>query len=110
MTDERLRARALAHPDAQAWFAVGDNAVLIFGFKHAAWFFLARTLPPVASTLSVMFIPVLGTFSGAWWLDETLHWQDWAAMGLMVAAIASVLWPSRAGDALRRTDPTRAAR
>ena len=35
------------------------------------------------------------TFSGAWWLDETLHWQDWAAMGLMVAAIASVLWPRR---------------
>ena len=82
-------------PDTEAWFAIGYNAVLIFGFAHAAWFFLARTLPPVASTLSVMFIPVLGTFSGAWWLDETLHWQDWAAMGLMVAAIASVLWPRR---------------
>lgn len=82
-------------PDAQAWFAIGYNAVLIFGFAHAAWFFLARTLPPVASTLSVMLIPVLGTFSGAWWLNETLHWQDWTAMGLMVAAIASVLWPGR---------------
>ena len=91
-TFERERWHA---PDAEAWLAIGYNAVLIFGFAHAAWFFLARTLPPVASTLSVMFIPVLGTFSGAWWLDETLHWQDWAAMGLMLAAIASVLWPKR---------------
>lgn len=75
--------------------AVAYNAVLIFGFVHAAWFSLARSLPPVASTLSVMLIPVLGVFSGAWWLNEVLHWQDWVAMALMVAAIASVLWPSR---------------
>lgn len=82
-------------PDTAAWLAIGYNAVLIFGFAHAAWFFLARTLPPIASTLSVMFIPVLGTFSGAWWLNETLHWQDWAAMLLIVVAIATVLWPRR---------------
>ena len=72
------------------------NAVMIFGFAHAAWFYLARSLPPVASTLSVMFIPVLGVFSGAVWLGEVLHWQDWTAVGLMVVAIASVLWPRRA--------------
>jgi drug/metabolite transporter (DMT)-like permease len=82
-------------PDATAWWAIGYNAVLIFGFAHAAWFYLARGLPPVASTLSVMFIPVLGVFSGAVWLREAVHWQDWAAVALMVVAIASVLWPSR---------------
>jgi drug/metabolite transporter (DMT)-like permease len=49
----------------------------------------------VASTLSVMFIPVLGVFIGAAWLGEVLHWQDWAAVVLMVVAIASVLWPDR---------------
>ncbi len=75
--------------------AVVFNAVLIFGYAHAAWFHLARSLPPVASTLSVMMIPVLGVFSGAWWLGETLHWQDWAAVGLMVASIAAVLWPAK---------------
>jgi drug/metabolite transporter (DMT)-like permease len=79
---------------ATAW-AIGYNAVLIFGYAHAAWFYLARGLPPVASTLSVMFIPVLGVFSGALWLGEVLHWQDWAAVVLMVVAIASVLWPVR---------------
>jgi drug/metabolite transporter (DMT)-like permease len=82
-------------PNAAAWGAIAYNAVLIFGFAHAAWFWLARTLPPVASTLSVMFIPVLGVFSGALWLGEVLHWQDFAAVGLMVVAIASVLWPAK---------------
>jgi drug/metabolite transporter (DMT)-like permease len=84
-----------AMPSHSAWWAIGYNAVLIFGFAHAAWFFLARSLPPVASTLSVMFIPILGVFSGALWLGEALHWQDWAAVALMVVAIGSVLAPSR---------------
>ena len=84
-----------AMPSAPAAWAIGYNAVLIFGYAHAAWFYLARSLPPVASTLSVMFIPVLGVFSGALWLGEVLHWQDWAAVLLMVVAIASVLWPAR---------------
>ena len=82
-------------PSAPAAWAIGYNAVLIFGYAHAAWFYLARALPPVASTLSVMFIPVLGVFSGALWLGEVLHWQDWTAVLLMVVAIASVLWPAK---------------
>ena len=82
-------------PSGPTWFTIGYNAVMIFGFAHAAWFFLARSLPPVASTLSVMFIPVLGVFSGAWYLGEVLSWQDWTAVVLMVAAIASVLLPAR---------------
>lgn len=82
-------------PAAPTWYAIVFNAVLIFGFAHAVWFYLARSLPPVASTLSVMFIPVLGVFTGALWLGEVLHWQDWAAVALMVLAIASVLLPKR---------------
>jgi drug/metabolite transporter (DMT)-like permease len=84
-------------PNSATWFGIGYNAVLIFGFAHAAWFYLARSLPPVASTLSVMMIPVLGVATGAIWLSEALHWQDYTAVGLMVVAIASVLWPGRAG-------------
>ena len=45
-----------------------------------------------------MFIPILGVFSGAWWLQEKLHWQDWAAVALIVVAIASVLWPARTAE------------
>ena len=82
-------------PNAQAWGAIVYNAVLVMCFAQIAWFFLVRSLPPVASTLSVMLIPVIGVFSGAWWLGEVLRWQDWAAVALMVLAIASVLWPAR---------------
>ncbi|MDB5897688.1 MAG: putative Permease of the drug/metabolite transporter superfamily [Ramlibacter sp.] len=82
-------------PDRTATGAILFNAILIFGFAHAAWTYLAKGLPPVASTLSVMMIPVLGVFSGALWLGEAVHWQDWTAVVLMMAAIASVLWPAR---------------
>jgi drug/metabolite transporter (DMT)-like permease len=85
-------------PTATHWTSILYNAFLVFGFAHAAWFYLARSLPPVASTLSVMLIPILGVFSGAWALNEVLHWQDWAAMALMVVSIASVLWPSKPAD------------
>ncbi len=82
-------------PGDQAWAAIWFNAILIFVFAHATWFYFARALPPIASTLSVMLIPVVGVFSGAVWLGEALHWQDWAAIVLMTGAIASVLWPAR---------------
>lgn len=85
-------------PSAPVAWAIAYNAVGVFCFAQAAWFYLARTLPPVASSISVMMIPVLGTFSGALALGETLHWQDFAAMLLIVAAIASVLMrPAKAG-------------
>ena len=82
-------------PSRSAWFGIIYNAVLIIGFGQPIWLVLARSLPPIASTLSVMLIPVLGTVSGAWWLNEQLHWQDGAAIVLMLTAIASVLWPAR---------------
>jgi drug/metabolite transporter (DMT)-like permease len=82
-------------PDQTALAAIAFNGILVLGFAQAVWFYLARSLPPVASTLSVMMIPVLGVFVGAWWLGEVLHWQDWTAVCLMVVAIASVLWPAK---------------
>ncbi len=82
-------------PTPSTQWSILYNALGVFAFAQAAWLTLARGLPPVASTLSVMFIPVLGVFSGAWWLGEVLHWQDWTAVALMVVAIASVLWPAR---------------
>ena len=83
-------------PPPATWAAVGYNAVLIFGFAQAAWLILARGLPPVASSMSGMLIPVLGTVSGAWWLNEQLHWQDGAAIVLLLIAIAAIMWPARA--------------
>jgi drug/metabolite transporter (DMT)-like permease len=83
-------------PPDITWWSIIYNAFGVFVFAQAAWLSLARSLPPLASTLSVMFIPVLGVFSGAYFLNEALHWQDWAAVLLIVVAIASVLWPAAA--------------
>jgi drug/metabolite transporter (DMT)-like permease len=80
-------------PPPRSQWAILYNALGVFVFAQAAWFYLARKLPPVASTLSVMMIPVLGVFSGALFLGEALHWQDWSAVGLMTLSIAAVLWP-----------------
>ena len=82
-------------PTRAEWGAIVYNAVIIFGFAHVVWFQLARTLPPIASSLSVMMIPVLGVFSGAWMLGETPHWQDYAAMLLILAAMSTVLLKPR---------------
>lgn len=84
-----------SEPPALTWAAIVYNAFGVFVFAQATWLSLARNLPPLASTLSVMFIPVLGVFSGAVLLKEPLYWQDWTAIALIVVAIASVHWPAR---------------
>ncbi len=84
-----------AMPSLPVWGSIVYNAIGVFAFAQVAWLALARSLPPIASTLSVMMIPVLGVFSGAWWLGEVLHWQDWTAVALVMFAIATVLLPAR---------------
>lgn len=83
-------------PGLAGWAALVFNGAAVLGFAQPAWLSLARDLPPIASTLSVMMIPVLGVACGALWLGEVLHWQDGAAVALIMAGIASVLWPQRA--------------
>jgi drug/metabolite transporter (DMT)-like permease len=93
-------------PNAVEWGAIAYNAVVVFAYCHLVWFMLARSLPPVVSSLSMMFIPVVGVFSGMWMLGEQPHWQDYAAIVLMFCAMASVLlvplvrrWRQRARSA-----------
>jgi len=69
---------------------------VIFGFAQPVWFRLATILPPVASGLSVMLIPVLGLFSGILLLEERAQWTDWSALAAVLVAMGTVLLPSRA--------------
>jgi drug/metabolite transporter (DMT)-like permease len=82
-------------PNQTEWLAMAYNSLVIFGFAQVMWFRLATILPPVASGLSVMLIPVTGLFSGMWMLGERPAWQDWIALVCILAAIATVLLPSR---------------
>jgi drug/metabolite transporter (DMT)-like permease len=89
---ERAAWRA---PDAWEWASIVYNIFLAIAFCHVVWSKLARTLPPAASGLSVMMIPVLGVFSGMWLLGETPHWQDYAALALILVALSTVLFGRR---------------
>lgn len=80
-------------PTAGEWGAILYNALLVFCICHIIWFRLARKLPPVASSLSIMLIPIVGVGSGAWALNETLGLYDIAALGLIVLAMSIVLLP-----------------
>jgi drug/metabolite transporter (DMT)-like permease len=82
-------------PSLKAWFAVVFNAVVVFAFAQVAWFRLTLILTPVASGLSVMMIPVVGVFSGMLVLGETPHWNDYAALLMILGAMACVLWPQK---------------
>ncbi|MCS6944958.1 MAG: DMT family transporter [Sutterellaceae bacterium] len=82
-------------PLAGEWGSIVYNMLAAIAFCHVAWSHLARTLPPVASAISVMMIPVLGVFSAVWFLGERPLWQDYLALVLIVLAMASVLLPGR---------------
>jgi drug/metabolite transporter (DMT)-like permease len=83
-------------PNAIEWAAIIFNALIVVAFANIVWVQLARSLPPIASSLSVMMIPIIGVFSGALVLGETPHWQDYAAMVLILAAMSTVLLKPRA--------------
>ncbi|MCM1128284.1 MAG: DMT family transporter [Alistipes senegalensis] len=78
-------------PEPMEWAAVFYNAIFVFGIAATIWNRMARSLPPVASCLSVMMVPVIGVFSGAWLLGETPQWQDYLAMLLILLSMSSVL-------------------
>ena len=85
------------------WISLLYGVVINYGFAQLIWFGMARTLPPATSAMSIMAIPLVGTLSATLILGEVPHWRDWMAMGFVMMAIASVLWP------VRRTSPPVAA-
>ena len=95
-----LEHDAYSWPNTGQWLTIIYNAIIVFGFCHIAWFRLARKLPPVASSLSIMLIPPLGVFTGAWALNETIGPFDIAALVLILLSMAVVLLPQR------RAEPT----
>ena len=94
-----LEHDAYRWPNTGQWLTIIYNAIIVFGFCHIAWFRLARKLPPVASSLSIMLIPPIGLFTGAWTLNETIGPFDIAALVLILLSMAVVLLPRR------RTEP-----
>jgi len=77
------------------WISLAYGVLINYGFAQLIWFGMARDLPPATSAMSVMAIPLVGTISATAIVGEVPNWQDWLAMGFVMVAIASVLWPPR---------------
>lgn len=73
--------------------ALAYNVVVAFIFCHWAWYKIVTAVPVGVSSLSSLMTPVVGVFSGMLVLAELPHWQDFAALGLVLAALATVLLP-----------------
>jgi drug/metabolite transporter (DMT)-like permease len=78
-------------PSTPQWWAVAYTGLAAIAFAQVAYLHLARTLPSVVMGLSMMMIPVVGVFSGAWFLGEALRAPDWVALVAIVVAIVSVV-------------------
>jgi drug/metabolite transporter (DMT)-like permease len=78
-------------PTLVEWTTIAYQSAIVFGFCHVVWFSLARALPPIASGLSTMMIPVVGTISGVLALGEKPHAADYAAMFLVLGALATTI-------------------
>lgn len=96
-----LLALSLENPPQPAgfstpmWISLAYGVLVNYGVAQLIWFGLARNLPPATSAMSIMAIPLVGTLSATLIVGETPHWQDWLAMLFVMAAIASVLLPTR---------------
>ena len=70
------------------------NLLVTFVFGYWAWFKIVDSVPVGVSSLSSLMTPVVGVFSGMLMLSEQPHWQDFAALGLVLLALATVMLPS----------------
>lgn len=76
---------------APMWMALLWGSAVNYGIAQILWFWLARDLPPTASTFSVMAVPVVGTLSATVIVHEMPKWQDAAAIAFVSIAIAAAL-------------------
>lgn len=79
------------YPNQTEWWAVAYTSTAAIAFAHVAFTHLARTLPSVTLSLSMMLIPIVGVFSGAWLLGESVRAADWVALCAVVLAMWAVL-------------------
>jgi drug/metabolite transporter (DMT)-like permease len=81
-------------PVLSEWLAIIYAGVVTFSFGYVAWFRVARKLPPVVSSLSIMLVPVVGLFAGSLFMGEALSGFDYAALILILLAMATVIRPA----------------
>jgi len=72
---------------------VAYNVVVAFAFAHWAWIKIATSVPVTIFSISMLVIPVVGVLSGMIFLGERPSWSEYAALALILAALATVVRP-----------------
>jgi drug/metabolite transporter (DMT)-like permease len=77
------------------WPGLGTayNVFVAFAFAHWAWIKIATSVPVSVFSISMLIIPVVGVLSGMVFLGERPTWAEYAALGLVLAALLTVLRP-----------------
>ena len=87
---------ALAHVGLLAWLGTAYNVVVAFAFAYWAWIKLATSVTVTVFSLSILIIPVVGVIGGMLFLGERPSLAEYAALALVLAALATVIVPGRA--------------
>ena len=90
---DALRQLAAASPAALAGVAYNMGLVFVFGWW--AWIRIVERAPAGVAALSSLMTPVVGVIGGMLMLGERPLWQDYAGLGLVMLAMASVMLPAR---------------
>lgn len=77
-------------------FALIYNVLIGALFAHLLWFRLLALYPAGIASISTLLIPVVGLFSSALILGETIGWMEVLALVLVLGALASVHRPRAA--------------
>ncbi len=77
------------------WPAMGVvyNVLVAFAFAHWAWIKIATSVPVSVFSISMLIIPVVGVLSGMLFLGERPSWTEYAALVLILCALATVIRP-----------------
>jgi len=78
-----------------AWLGTAYNVVIAFAFAHWAWIKIATSVPVSVFSISMLLIPVVGVVCGMLFLGERPTWAEYAALGLVLTALLTVLRPGR---------------
>ncbi|HEU4922317.1 MAG TPA: DMT family transporter [Burkholderiales bacterium] len=87
---------ALRNVGVAAWLGTAYNVLIAFAFAHWAWIKIATSVPVSVFSISMLLIPVVGVVCGMLFLGERPAWVEYAALGLILAALLTVLRPGRA--------------
>jgi drug/metabolite transporter (DMT)-like permease len=77
----------------QATVALAYNMIVAFILCHWVWFKIVSRASAAVSSLGTLSIPVVGVFSSMLVLGEHPGWQEYAALLLVLTAIATVIIP-----------------